>query len=65
VGKFGCSYDVTMGKYVDMIKSGIVDPLKVARTSVVEFTGDKRMMCCSRTREGEGLEVWDGRDGGF
>jgi hypothetical protein len=48
-----------------MIKSGIVDPLKVARTSVVEFTGDKRMMCCSRTREGEGLEVWDGRDGGF
>ncbi|KAG7025265.1 Chaperonin CPN60-2, mitochondrial, partial [Cucurbita argyrosperma subsp. argyrosperma] len=29
-------YDATKGEYVDMIKAGIIDPLKVIRTALVD-----------------------------
>ena len=32
-------YDASQGKYVDMIKAGIVDPVKVVRTGLVDASG--------------------------
>jgi chaperonin GroEL len=36
---FAWGYDASSGKYVDMIKAGIVDPLKVVRTALVDASG--------------------------
>ncbi|KAF8970795.1 hypothetical protein BDZ97DRAFT_1914286 [Flammula alnicola] len=48
--KFAWGYDAAMGKYVDMIKSGIVDPLKVMRMALVDVGGVASLLttseCC-------------------
>ena len=36
---FNKGYDSATGQYVDMLKSGIVDPLKVVRTALVDASG--------------------------
>jgi chaperonin GroEL len=37
--QFSMGYDAAKGEYTDMIKSGIVDPLKVVRTALVDASG--------------------------
>ncbi|KAI9069633.1 chaperonin Cpn60/TCP-1, partial [Trametes sanguinea] len=37
--KFAWGYDASKGEYVDMIQAGIVDPLKVVRTALVDAAG--------------------------
>ncbi|KAJ3043235.1 chaperonin [Rhizophlyctis rosea] len=37
--KFTYGYDAATGQYVDMIKVGIIDPLKVVRTALVDASG--------------------------
>ncbi|KAJ6563588.1 chaperonin GroEL [Mycena vulgaris] len=48
--KFGWGYDASKGEYVDMIKAGIVDPLKVVRTALVDAAGVASLLttseCC-------------------
>jgi len=48
--KFGWGYDAAKGEYTDMIKSGIVDPLKVVRTALVDASGVASLLttseCC-------------------
>ena len=48
--KFGWGYDAAKGEYADMIKSGIVDPLKVVRTALVDASGVASLLttseCC-------------------
>lgn len=48
--KFSWGYDASKGEYVDMIKSGIVDPLKVVRTALVDAAGVASLLttseCC-------------------
>jgi chaperonin GroEL len=36
---FTKGYDSSKGEYVDMLKAGIVDPLKVVRTALVDASG--------------------------
>jgi chaperonin GroEL len=36
---FNYGYDAQNGQYVDMIKAGIIDPLKVVRTGLVDASG--------------------------
>jgi len=36
---FNMGFDSATGQYVDMIKAGIVDPLKVVRTALVDASG--------------------------
>jgi chaperonin GroEL len=36
---FNFGYDAQNGEYVDMIKAGIIDPLKVVRTGLVDASG--------------------------
>ncbi|TPX43551.1 hypothetical protein SeMB42_g04681 [Synchytrium endobioticum] len=38
-GSFNYGYDASNGTYTDMIKSGIIDPLKVVRTALVDASG--------------------------
>ena len=38
-GGFSWGYDAQKGEFVDMIESGIVDPLKVVRTALVDAAG--------------------------
>jgi chaperonin GroEL len=38
-GDFNMGFDSATGQYVDMIKAGIVDPLKVVRTALVDASG--------------------------
>ncbi|KAG5642943.1 chaperonin [Asterophora parasitica] len=48
--KFGWGYDASKGEYVDMVKAGIVDPLKVVRTALVDASGVASLLttseCC-------------------
>ena len=48
--KFAHGYDAAKGEYVDMIKAGIVDPLKVVRTALVDASGVASLLttseCC-------------------
>ena len=37
--EFNMGYDAAQGEYVDMIKKGILDPLKVVRTALVDASG--------------------------
>jgi chaperonin GroEL len=37
--KFAWGYDAQKGEYVGTIKAGIVDPLKVVRTALVDASG--------------------------
>lgn len=37
--QFQMGYDASKGEYVDMIAQGILDPLKVVRTALVDASG--------------------------
>jgi chaperonin GroEL len=45
--KFTWGCDAQKGKYVDMIKAGIVDPLKVVRTALVDASGIASLLTTS------------------
>jgi hypothetical protein len=45
--KFAWGYDAQKGEYVDMIKAGIVDPLKVVRTALVGGSGVASLLTTS------------------
>jgi len=45
--KFSWGYDAARGEYVDMIKAGIVDPLKVVRTALVDAAGVASLLTTS------------------
>ncbi|CAL1713839.1 unnamed protein product [Somion occarium] len=45
--KFAWGYDASKGEYVDMIKAGIVDPLKVVRTALVDAAGVASLLTTS------------------
>ncbi|EJD50658.1 chaperonin GroL [Auricularia subglabra TFB-10046 SS5] len=45
--KFEWGYDAAKGEYVDMIASGIVDPLKVVRTALVDASGVASLLTTS------------------
>lgn len=44
---FSMGYDASKGEYVDMIKAGIVDPLKVVRTALVDAAGVASLLTTS------------------
>ncbi|KAI6127027.1 chaperonin GroL [Pisolithus sp. B1] len=44
---FSMGYDASKGEYVDMIKAGIVDPLKVVRTALVDASGVASLLTTS------------------
>ncbi|KIK92160.1 hypothetical protein PAXRUDRAFT_830223 [Paxillus rubicundulus Ve08.2h10] len=44
---FAMGYDASKGEYVDMIKAGIVDPLKVVRTALVDAAGVASLLTTS------------------
>ncbi|KAF6746437.1 chaperonin Cpn60/TCP-1 family [Ephemerocybe angulata] len=46
-GKFNWGYDAGKGEYVDMVASGIVDPLKVVRTALVDAAGVASLLTTS------------------
>ncbi|KAH8078412.1 chaperonin GroL [Cristinia sonorae] len=45
--KFAWGYDASKGEYVDMVKAGIVDPLKVVRTALVDAAGVASLLTTS------------------
>jgi chaperonin GroEL len=45
--KFAWGYDAQKGEYIDMIKAGIVDPLKVVRTALVDASGVASLLTTS------------------
>ena len=45
--KFAWGYDASKGEYVDMIQAGIVDPLKVVRTALVDASGVASLLTTS------------------
>jgi len=45
--KFAWGYDASKGEYCDMIKAGIVDPLKVVRTALVDAAGVASLLTTS------------------
>ncbi|KAK0500108.1 chaperonin GroL [Armillaria luteobubalina] len=45
--KFSWGYDASKGEYVDMVKTGIVDPLKVVRTALVDASGVASLLTTS------------------
>jgi len=42
-------YDANSGKYVDMFKSGIIDPLKVVRTALTNAASISGLMLTTET----------------
>lgn len=47
INAFGIGYDAVQGKYTDMIQAGIVDPLKVVRTALVDAAGVASLLTTS------------------
>ncbi|KAF8162588.1 hypothetical protein B0H34DRAFT_794390 [Crassisporium funariophilum] len=45
--KFGCGYDAGRGEYVGMVARGIVDPLKVVKTALVDASGVASLLTTS------------------
>jgi chaperonin GroEL len=45
--KFAWGYNAQKGQYVDMIKAGIVDPLKVVQTALVDVIGVASLLTTS------------------
>ena len=45
--KFAWGYDASKGEYVDMIQAGIVDPLKVVRTALIDAAGVSSLLTTS------------------
>ncbi|KAI0249353.1 chaperonin GroL [Lactifluus subvellereus] len=54
--KFAWGYDASKGEYVDMIKAGIVDPLKVVRTALVDAAGVASLLTTSEASIVDGEE---------
>ena len=54
--KFEWGYDASKGEYVDMIKAGIVDPLKVVRTALVDAAGVASLLTTSEACVVDGEE---------
>ncbi|CAK9166401.1 unnamed protein product [Ilex paraguariensis] len=50
-------YDATKGEYVDMVKTGIIDPLKVIRTSLVDAASACSVASLMTTTEAVGVEI--------
>jgi chaperonin GroEL len=46
-GAFSWGYDAARGRYVDMVAEGIVDPLKVVRTALVDAAGVASLLTTS------------------
>ncbi|KAF9021643.1 chaperonin GroL [Hymenopellis radicata] len=67
--KFAMGYDASKGEYVDMIKKGIVDPLKVVRTALVDASGVASLLttseCCIVEAEVEDKTPGGGMGGGM
>nr|GEV31054.1 chaperonin CPN60-like 2, mitochondrial [Tanacetum cinerariifolium] len=45
-------FDAAQGKYVDMVKTGIIDPLKVVRTALVDASRREKPTCRSDAKYG-------------
>jgi len=54
--KFAWGYDASKGEYCDMIKEGIVDPLKVVRTALVDAAGVASLLTTSEASIVDGEE---------
>jgi chaperonin GroEL len=54
--KFAWGYDASKGEYCDMIKAGIVDPLKVVRTALVDAAGVASLLTTSEVSIVDGEE---------
>ena len=64
--KFAWGYDASKGQYVDMIKEGIVDPLKFVRTALVDASGVASLLTTSEVCVVEAEEeLAGGMDGGM
>lgn len=55
--QFSMGYDAQKGQYTDMIKSGIIDPWKVVRTSLLDASGVASLLTTSEVAIFEGEEV--------
>ncbi|KAF6741506.1 hypothetical protein DFP72DRAFT_1037298 [Ephemerocybe angulata] len=55
-GKFNWGYDAGRGEYVDMVAAGIVDPLKVVRTALVDAAGVASLLTTSEACVFEAVE---------
>ncbi|KAF6746623.1 heat shock protein [Ephemerocybe angulata] len=69
-GKFNWGYDAGRGEYVDMVERGIVDPLKVVRTALVDAAGVASLLttseaCVVEAAEEEGSAKGPGGMGGM
>ncbi|KAF5338148.1 hypothetical protein D9611_014568 [Ephemerocybe angulata] len=71
-GKFNWGYDAGRGEYVDMVERGIVDPLKVVRTALVDAAGVASLLTTSEAcvveaaeEEGAGKAPMGGMGGGM
>ncbi|KAF6745057.1 heat shock protein [Ephemerocybe angulata] len=71
-GKFNWGYDAGRGEYVDMVAAGIVDPLKVVRTALVDAAGVASLLTTSEAcvveaaeEEGAGKGPMGGMGGGM
>lgn len=67
--QFAQGYDAATGRYVDMIKAGIVDPLKVVRTALVDASGVASLLttseCCIVEAEEKEKPAMGGGMGGM
>lgn len=66
---FSRGYDASKGRYVDMIQAGIVDPLKVVRTALVDASGVASLLttseCCIVEAEEKEKPAMPGGMGGM
>lgn len=62
---FNMGYDSQKGEFVDMIKAGIVDPLKVVRTALVDASGVASLLGTTEVAITEAPEEKSGGGGGM
>ncbi len=66
---FNVGYDAAAGEYVDMIEKGILDPLKVVRTALVDASGVASLLttseCCVVDAEDKNPPPGMGMGGGM
>jgi chaperonin GroEL len=67
--KFNWGYDAATSQYRDMIAAGILDPLKVVRTALVDASGVASLLttseCCVVDAEEKGAPPGMGMGGGM
>jgi chaperonin GroEL len=63
--KLAWGYDAQKGEHVDMIKAGIVDPLKVVRTALVDASGVASLLTTSEACVVDASEDKPAVDGGM